>query len=117
MIMGKDEKLSSKVTNQNFVVKALGYCCEDVDKFLDDLNLEIVQLERKVEQLEKDNYRLQADAIGDKQAIKDLNFKLNLSKAQDNTTASINYSNIDLLNRITNLENMVQEILNKITNL
>ena len=47
----KQVKMSNKVYTKDFNVKSLGYCCEEVDAFLDEINMEIVRLEREIEDL------------------------------------------------------------------
>ena len=49
VIKMKEEKLSSKVYSKDFKTKAFGYDVREVDSFLDDLNIEIVKLEREIE--------------------------------------------------------------------
>ena len=44
-------KMSNKVYTKDFNVKSLGYCCEEVDAFLDEINMEIVRLEREIEEI------------------------------------------------------------------
>ena len=113
-----DKKLSTKVFQRNFTTQPLGFCCQEVDNFLDNLNYDISQLERTVEQLTMQNKKLSEEIKEKDHTIKDLNRKLGKSKALDNiaTTSSPNFSNIDILNRLTNLENMVQKILDNLEN-
>ncbi len=111
----KEIKISQKVYTKNFNVKSLGYCCEEVDEFLDELNLEIVKLERKIEGLLEKNRQLDASRMALEQKNKELSIEVYNLKAHNPIPSSTNanFSNIDLLNRIANLENMVQKLLDQ----
>ena len=52
----KEIKVSGLVYSKDFQIKALGYSCEEVDLFLDDVNLQIVRLEREYESLSEYSY-------------------------------------------------------------
>jgi len=111
----KEIKISQKVYTKNFNVKSLGYCCEEVDEFLDALNLEIVKLEREKDHLIEKNRQLDASKLALEQKNKELSIEVYNLKAHNPipSSNSANFSNIDLLNRIANLENMVQKLLDQ----
>ena len=111
----KEIKISKKVYEKDFKVKALGYCCEEVDRFLDEINEEIVKLERKLEDAIKEKDALEAKYMASEQKAKQLSVDLLTAKAQSTVTSSsnANFSNIDVLNRIGHLEKMIQALLDK----
>ena len=45
----KEVKLSSKIYSKDFSIKSLGYSCEEVDRFLDEINVE--KLASAIEQI------------------------------------------------------------------
>lgn len=111
----KEIKISKKVYEKDFKVKALGYCCEEVDKFFDEINMEIVKLERTNKELEERNEHLNSLLSVSEKKNASLSMDLANMKAQNaiTSTSNANFSNIDLLNRIANLEKMVKELLDK----
>ncbi len=111
----KEIKISHKVYTKNFNVKSLGYCCEEVDEFLDELNLEIMKLERKIDSLSEKTRQLESSKLALEQKNKELSIEVYNLKAHNSipSSTSANFSNIDLLNRIANLENMVQKLLDQ----
>ena len=111
----KEIKISKKVYEKDFKVKALGYCCEEVDRFLDEINEEIVKLERKLEDAIKEKDAFEAKYMASEQKAKQLSVDIVTVKAQSTVTSSsnANFSNIELLNRIGNLEKMIQALLDK----
>lgn len=109
----KEVKLSTKIYSKDFSIRSLGYSCEEVDRFLDEINVEIAKLERELAtSLEKyrtsETLRISAD-----KKYKELNLELCKLKASKTveSSSSANFSNIELLNRIANLESMVQQLL------
>lgn len=111
----KEIKISKKVYEKDFKIKSLGYCCEEVDRFLDDINSEINKLERENDELRDKNENLEASLKAYDKRYSDLSVKYVEVKAQSTTSlaSNANFSNIELLNRIANLEKMVQELLDK----
>ena len=109
----KEVKLSSKIYSKDFSITSLGYSCEEVDRFLDEINVEIAKLERELAtSLEK--YRTSETLrISAEKKYKELNLELCKLKASKTveSSSSANFSNIELLNRIANLESMVQQLL------
>ena len=49
----KNVVFSNKVYNKDFKIKAVGYDCQEVDTFLDGINIEIVELEREISALKE----------------------------------------------------------------
>jgi DivIVA domain-containing protein len=45
----RDTRLTDTILRKKFNTKALGYCAEEVDAFLDEINIEIEKLEREIE--------------------------------------------------------------------
>ena len=44
---------SNKVYEKEFNIKALGFDCQEVDRFLDEINIEINKLEREIASLKE----------------------------------------------------------------
>jgi DivIVA domain-containing protein len=109
----KDSKISRKIYEKDFNTKALGYCCEEVDAFLDDINFDVEKLEREIETLKEKLHSSECRCAANEQKIKDLSRELYSQKAQNavSSTSNGNFSNIELLNRIANLEKMVQSLI------
>lgn len=107
------KKLSEKINEVDFQRKPFGYAAEDVDAYLDGVVSEVIKLEREVETL---NEKLRS-AEGAKSVLekknKELSIELYHYKAQSGvtSTSSPNFSNIELLNRISALEKMVKKLL------
>ena len=49
----KDIRLTDTILRKKFNTKALGYCAEEVDAFLDEINEEVLKLEREIEALQE----------------------------------------------------------------
>lgn len=109
----KEIKFSKLVYEKDFKVKALGYCCEEVDNFLDEVNLEIVKLERMYQELKEKFDASETKLKAAEQRNKELNVTITTLKAQSTvtSTSNANFSNIDILNRLNNLENMLSKLL------
>ena len=64
----KEEKLSSKVYSKDFKTKAVGYDVREVDSFLDEINEEVLKLEREIEHLNEKLRQLEGkNAVLDQQ--------------------------------------------------
>lgn len=109
----KDTRLTDTILRKKFNTKALGYCAEEVDAFLDEINIEIEKLEREVEHLKRELSTQQTLTNMHANKSKELNIELCNLKAQNgvSSTTTANFANIQLLDRIGNLEKMVQKLL------
>ena len=118
VIKMKEEKLSSKVYSKDFKTKAVGYDVREVDSFLDDLNIEIVKLEREIESLKQSLQTAEAEKKVAESNYRELHLQMIKTKSQETTYAasSANFSNMDLINRMASLEVKVQKILNALEN-
>ena len=114
----KEEKLSSKVYSKDFKTKAVGYDVREVDSFLDDLNIEIVKLEREIAALKESKNILETSKQASEQKIKELQYENSSLKAQSNVASSsnANLNNITVLNRLSALEVSIKKILEKLEN-
>ena len=114
----KKVEFSDKVYEKDFHIKSIGYDCQEVDAFLDEINLQIVKLEREIVSLKEAKSTLEATRMALEQKNKDLQIDNAAIKASSTVTTSsnANFSNIQLLNRISNLETMVKKLLEKIEN-
>ena len=59
----KDTRLTDTILRKKFNTKALGYCAEEVDAFLDEINIEIEKLEREIEHLKREEYYKYSDFV------------------------------------------------------
>ena len=111
----KKIRVSNKIYTKDFNIKSLGYCCEEVDAFLDEINMEIVKLEREIEELNDKLRSSEAKRQFAEKSNKDLSLELYNQKAQHtvHNHTGANFNNIELLNRVANLEKMVQKLLEK----
>ena len=111
----KSIKVSNKVYSKDFQIKALGYECREVDSFLDEVNEEILKLEREVDSLKENIRILEGKNLALEQKNKSISLDLYSAKAQNGvaSTSNANFSNMDILNRIASLELMVKKLLDK----
>ena len=114
----KSIKFSNKVYEKDFGVKAVGYDCHEVDSFFDEINLEIIKLEREIDNLKELNKSLEAIKSVLEQKNKDLQIEITTLKASNTVSSSSNahFSNIQLINRISTIESNVKRILDKLEN-
>lgn len=118
VIKMKEEKLSSKVYSKDFKTKAVGYDVREVDSFLDDLNIEIVKLEREIETLKQSLQTAEAEKRVAESNYRELHLQMMKTKSQEATYAAsnANFSNMDLINRVAEIEVKIQKILNALEN-
>ena len=111
----KSVKVSNKVYSKDFQIKALGYECREVDAFLDDINEEVLKLEREIDVLKEQIRILEGKNSALEQQNKTVSMELYNAKAQNGvaSTSNANFSNIELFNRISSLELMVKKLLEK----
>lgn len=109
----KEVKLSSKIYSKDFSIKSLGYSCEEVDRFLDEINVEVAKLERELASALEKFKTSETLRINSDKKYKEMNLELCKLKASKTieSSSSANFSNIELYNRIANLESMVQQLL------
>lgn len=114
----KNVVFSNKVYNKDFKIKAVGYDCQEVDTFLDEINIEIVKLEREISALKETKNTLETSKQASEQKIKELQYENSSLKAQSNVASSsnANLNNITMLNRLSALEVSVKKILEKLEN-
>ena len=93
-----------EILEKDFKVDARGYRPQEVDKFLDMVIRDYTEYSNIIKKLEKDIKDLTDDNIKLKQEIRRLQGEI---AASENETQSKNYSNIDLLKRISQLEKTV----------
>ena len=111
----KSVKVSNKVYSKDFQIKSLGYDCVEVDVFLDQINEEIVKLERETEVLKNQIRTLEGQKSALEQQNKSISMELYNAKAVNGvaSTSNANFSNMELFNRISSLEGMVKKLLEK----
>ena len=111
----KTVKVSNKVYSKDFSIKSLGYDCREVDSFLDEINEEVVKLEREIASLQEKMRQLEGKNSVLDQQYRNVSLELYNTKAQNGvaSTSSANFSNMELFNRISNLEKMVKKLLDK----
>ena len=108
-------KVSNKVYSKDFSIKSLGYDCREVDAFLDEINEQIVKLEREIDSLNEKMRQLEGRNSALEQQHKSVSLELYNAKAHNGvtSTSNANFSNIELFNRISSLESMVKKLLEK----
>lgn len=99
------------ILEKDFKFDTRGYRPQEVDKFLDMIITDYEEYEKIITELESEKRELVEDNIKLKQDIRILKTKLDVVK--DGSTAEIN--NADLLRRISNLEKLVYDIVDKNT--
>lgn len=114
----KEIKLSNKVFSKDFKTKAVGYDVREVDSFFDEVNIEIAKLEREIENLNQKLQTAEAEKKVAESTCRDLNMQMIKIKSQETTIASsgANFSNMELYNRISQIEVQLQKIINKLDN-
>ena len=79
----KSIKVSNKVYSKDFQIKSLGYDCREVDSFLDEVNENIVKLEREIESLKDQIRTLEGQKSAVEQQYKNVSMELYNAKAQN----------------------------------
>ena len=102
-----DEKLfltPQEILDKEFKMDAKGYRPQEVDKFLDMVIIDYIELINKINRLQQENKALE----NDKATLISENRKLRsiIDSAKDGANGT-NYNNVDLLRRISNLEKVV----------
>lgn len=111
----KQIKLSDKIYEKNFEIKPYGYSCQEVDAFFDELNEDIAALERSIEDSKDKIVRLEMEKKGlekENRKLSIANLEKNAQNQVENKTTA-NFNNIDILERLSNLESMVKAICDK----
>ena len=112
-----DKKLSEKVYEHDFQAKSFGYDARQVDSFLDELNVDIEKLESKLQEQEKEIKHLKSEVDNYISKINQLTKALASAKASDlaDNKSSASGMNLEMIKRISNLEEMVNKILIKLS--
>ena len=112
----KRVSISEKIYEKEFTLKSYGFDCHEVDNFIDEINFEVSKLEREIESLKDACKNLEATKNALEQKNRDLQLENSNLKATNNvsSTTHANFSNIQLLNRISSLETNVKKILDKL---
>ncbi len=97
------------ILEKEFKFDTRGYRPQEVDKYLDDIMTDYEEYEKIIGELENEKRELIEDNIKLKQEMRLLNAKLDVVK--EGTTAEV--SNADILRRISNLEKLVYDIVDK----
>lgn len=97
------------ILEKDFKFDTRGYRPQEVDKFLDMIITDYEEFEKIISELENEKREIVEDNIKLKQDIRILKTKLDVVK--DGNTAEIN--NADILRRISNLEKLVYDIVDK----
>lgn len=107
------KKLSELIYSKDFSVAQFGYKAEEVDTFLDEINRQVNEIENKINSLEKEKDILSNKTLAYEQKIKKLeleNTKLKGNKSNEFINVD-NYNNVKLVERISRLEDNVQELI------
>lgn len=107
-----DRKLSEKIYKKDFTKKQIGYDAIEVDTYLDKINEEVIHLENELENANKKILQLEKDLSKKDADIASLQISLTTMKAGSSVRSNYidGQSNVEVLKRISNLENMVADL-------
>ena len=111
----KETRLSKRINSKNFSTKSIGYTAQEVDAYLDEITDEVLILERAIEEYTSQIRALEGKNAALEQKNRELSLELCTAKANQTvvTASNSNFSNMDLFNRIADLEKMVKKLLEK----
>ena len=93
------------ILEKEFKIDTRGYRLKEVDQFLDLIIQDYQTLIEIIKSQEKDKDELTDEILKLKQELRDANVNVEIAKANSNN--SVNVSNVDILKRLSNLENAI----------
>ena len=97
-----------EILDKEFKVDAKGYRPQEVDKFLDMVIRDYTEFMSIIKKLQSDNKVLAEDNARIKAEYRKLKAVIDSAEdATSNSSGKMNYNNLDLLKRISNLEKIV----------
>lgn len=108
------KKLSDLIYEKDFTRAQFGWKAEEVDEFLDKINVSVIELENELSSLKREysilnNKNLALTERNNKLELE--NTKLKGAKSTSEVINTDNYNNVKLLERISRLEDSVQELV------
>lgn len=106
------EKLSDVIYKKDFQIAQHGYKVEEVDRFLDEIMFHVKELENGIDKLKKEKEQLQVQ----NKTMQDKYVKLQientrLQSVSNNATINLdNYNNVEVIERLSKLENAVNNL-------
>lgn len=93
------------IVEKDFKINARGYSAQEVDKFLDLIIKDYTEFNRQIKKLIKENETLNAENNSLRKEIRNLKELQNVVKDETNSNKQV--SNLDLLQRLSQLEKIV----------
>ncbi len=106
------EKLSNMIYKKDFQIAQHGYKVEEVDRFLDEIMFKVKELENELEKQKKEKEQL----LAQNQTLQDKYLKLQientrLQSVSSHATINVdNYNNVEVIERLSKLENAVNNL-------
>lgn len=92
------------ILEKEFKIDTRGYRLKEVDQFLDLIIQDYQTLIDIIKGQEKDKDELTDEILRLKQQLRDANVNVEIAKA---SSSNVNVSNVDILKRLSNLENVI----------
>lgn len=93
------------ILEKEFKIDTRGYRLKEVDQFLDLIIQDYQTLIDIIKNQEKDKDELTDEILKLKQELRDANVNVEIAKA--NSSNNVSVSNVDILKRLSNLENVI----------
>ncbi len=94
------------ILEKEFKIDTRGYRLKEVDQFLDLIIQDYQTLIDIIKGQEKDKDELTDEILKLKQELRDANVNVEIARANNNSN-NTNVSNVDILKRLSNLENVI----------
>ena len=111
----KSIKIEDKIYEKQFQINTYGYACQEVDTFFDEVNEDIGKLEREIADLKREITKLrnEKEALeGEKRQLLIAKTKLEANNHVE-SSSTVDYSNLQFIERLSSLENLVMKICDK----
>ena len=95
------------ILEKEFKIDTRGYRLKEVDQFLDLIIQDYQTLIDIIKGQEKDKDELSDEILKLKQELRDANVNVEIARANNNNSNNTNVSNVDILKRLSNLENVI----------
>lgn len=94
-----------KILYKEFKIDTRGYRLKEVDQFLDEIIADYQTYDKIIKDLQKEKDEQTETILNLKQEIRDLKTTIEISKGMQKE--DLNYNNLDILKRLSNLEKTV----------
>ena len=102
MYQNKITLTPQEILEKDFKIDTRGYRLKEVDEFLDMIISDYEQFYKIIESMEKEKAELLREIMALKQEVR--NAKMNVEIAKNNTTDTMEFNNVDILRRLSQLE-------------